>query len=304
MQKCYVLFSFPHQQHNRVMMEVYLTDRHSRGSCHQRHVGSHRGTAGHPQLLRQLSLPLQTSGPAVVLGARGPAERHRAWGGADTPPRAPQADVAGLRVLHRVTQGETQAQMWSQPPWKKGTGHLEGSACDMWAQFWHISLSLLPQFNLKSYYYFCSFLCFLVSPKDVMVQVQSLMVQEGGSALLVCTCKADPPASEYRWSYTQHGRTVHLHQRTHSIRVYNVTRDMRVRCTAQNLIGRGESRPTPLNIQCNPASCRLASNDLTPCLECLTKSFTGLCLILKCQLCFSCRVLCHISNYTQQWRHS
>lgn len=141
-----------------------------------------------------------------------------------------------------------------------------------------------------------------------MVQVQSLMVQEGGSALLVCTCKADPPASEYRWSYTQHGRTVHLHQRTHSIRVYNVTRDMRVRCTAQNLIGRGESRPTSLNIQCNPASCRLASNDLTPYLEYLTKSFTGLCrmifmlilcMILKCQLCFSCSVLCHISNYTQ-----
>ncbi|XP_036931682.1 uncharacterized protein LOC119006741 isoform X2 [Acanthopagrus latus] len=90
------------------------------------------------------------------------------------------------------------------------------------------------------------------SPKDVMVQVQSLMVQEGGSALLVCTCKADPPASEYRWSYSQHGRTVHLHQRTHSVRVYNVTRDMRVRCTAQNLIGRGESRPTPLNIQYKP----------------------------------------------------
>ncbi len=84
-----------------------------------------------------------------------------------------------------------------------------------------------------------------------MVQVQSLMVQEGGSALLVCSCKADPPASEYRWSYSQHGRTVHLHQRTHTVRVFNVTRDMRVRCSAQNLIGRGESRPTTLNIQCN-----------------------------------------------------
>ncbi|KAI3361270.1 hypothetical protein L3Q82_013453 [Scortum barcoo] len=45
------------------------------------------------------------------------------------------------------------------------------------------------------------------SPKDVMVQVQSLTVQEGGSALLVCSCKADPPVSEYRWSYSQSARS-------------------------------------------------------------------------------------------------
>ncbi|XP_070690992.1 sialoadhesin-like [Pempheris klunzingeri] len=97
------------------------------------------------------------------------------------------------------------------------------------------------------------------SPKDVMVQVQTLMVQEGGSALLVCSCKADPPVYEYRWSYSQHGRTVHLHQRAHSIRVFNVTRDMRVRCSAQNLIGRGESRPTPLNIQYKPVILRIST---------------------------------------------
>lgn len=93
--------------------------------------------------------------------------------------------------------------------------------------------------------------CAVVPPKDVKVQVQTLTVLEGGSALLVCSCKADPPASEYRWSYSQHGRTVHLHQRTHTIRLYNVTRDMRVRCSAQNLIGRGDSRQTLLDIQCN-----------------------------------------------------
>ncbi|XP_068997475.1 sialic acid-binding Ig-like lectin 14 [Embiotoca jacksoni] len=96
-------------------------------------------------------------------------------------------------------------------------------------------------------------------PKDVKVQVQSLTVQEGGNALLMCSCKADPPASEYRWSYSQHGRTVHLHQRTHTVRVYNVTRDMRVRCSAQNLIGRGDSRPTPLNTQYKPVILRLSS---------------------------------------------
>ncbi|KAL7393295.1 hypothetical protein ABVT39_009149 [Epinephelus coioides] len=97
------------------------------------------------------------------------------------------------------------------------------------------------------------------SPKDVKVQVQSLIVQEGGSALLVCSCKADPPVSEYRWSYSQHGRTVHLDQRTHTVRVHNVTRDMRVRCSAKNLIGRGESRPTALNIRYKPAILRLSS---------------------------------------------
>ncbi|XP_070822952.1 sialoadhesin [Chaetodon trifascialis] len=107
------------------------------------------------------------------------------------------------------------------------------------------------------------------SPKDVVVQVQSLMVQEGGSALLVCSCKADPPVYEYRWSYSQHGRTVHLHQRTHAIRVFNVTRDMRVRCSAQNLIGRGDSRPTPLNIQYKPVILRLSSTCVVEELEVL-----------------------------------
>lgn len=106
-------------------------------------------------------------------------------------------------------------------------------------------------------------------PKDVMVQVQSLTVHEGGTALLVCSCKADPPASEYRWSYSQHGRTVHLHQRTHTVRVFNVTRDMKVRCSAHNLIGRGESRPTLLNIQYKPVILRLSSTCVTEDLEVL-----------------------------------
>ncbi|KAM6910535.1 B-cell receptor CD22 [Xenentodon cancila] len=96
-------------------------------------------------------------------------------------------------------------------------------------------------------------------PKDVKIQVQTLTVQEGGSALLVCSCKADPPASEYRWWYSRRSRTVRLHQRTHTVRVFNVTRDMRVHCSAQNLIGRGESKPTSLNIQYKPAILRLSS---------------------------------------------
>ncbi|KAM9782769.1 sialic acid-binding Ig-like lectin 14 [Neosynchiropus ocellatus] len=91
------------------------------------------------------------------------------------------------------------------------------------------------------------------SPKDVRVEVQSLMVLEGGSALLVCTCKADPPASGYHWSYSQDGRTVHPHHRAHTIRVYNVTRDTTVRCSAHNAIGRGESPLTALDVQYKPS---------------------------------------------------
>ncbi|KAJ4931420.1 hypothetical protein JOQ06_025716 [Pogonophryne albipinna] len=107
------------------------------------------------------------------------------------------------------------------------------------------------------------------SPKDVVIQIQTLVVQEGGSALLVCSCKADPPVSVYRWSYSQHGRTVHLHHRTHTIRVFNVTRDMRVRCLVQNQIGRGESKPTPLNIQYKPVILRLSSTCVVEYLEVL-----------------------------------
>ncbi|XP_034409925.1 sialoadhesin isoform X2 [Cyclopterus lumpus] len=113
------------------------------------------------------------------------------------------------------------------------------------------------------------------SPKDVVVQVQSLIVQEGGGALLVCSCKADPPVTEYRWSYTQRSRTVHLHQRTHMVRVFNVTRDLRVHCTARNLIGRGDSRPTALNIQYKPAILRLFSTCVVEDLEVLCRCSVG-----------------------------
>nr|XP_020445831.1 uncharacterized protein LOC109954678 isoform X3 [Monopterus albus] len=106
-----------------------------------------------------------------------------------------------------------------------------------------------------------------VPPKEVKVQVQSMNVQEGASALLVCSCKADPPASAYRWSYSQCGHTIHLQQHTHTVRVYNVTRDMRVRCSAQNPIGRGDSLPTLLNIQYKPAIHQLSSNCVVEELE-------------------------------------
>ncbi|XP_061633120.1 sialoadhesin [Phyllopteryx taeniolatus] len=96
-------------------------------------------------------------------------------------------------------------------------------------------------------------------PKDVTVQVQTLMVQEGGSALVACSCKADPPVSEYRWSYSHRGRTIHLGQRTHTIRLYNVTRDTAVRCMAKNLVGRAQSRTTVLNVQYKPVIQQLSS---------------------------------------------
>nr|XP_043873576.1 B-cell receptor CD22 isoform X1 [Solea senegalensis] len=106
-------------------------------------------------------------------------------------------------------------------------------------------------------------------PQEVQVQILSLRVHEGGNALLVCSCKADPPVSEYHWSYIQHGRTVNLPQRAHTVRVHNVTRDTRVRCSARNLIGRGESRLTPLNIQYKPAIVHLSSTCLVQDMELL-----------------------------------
>ncbi|XP_077577369.1 B-cell receptor CD22 [Stigmatopora nigra] len=96
-------------------------------------------------------------------------------------------------------------------------------------------------------------------PKDVTVQVQTLLVQEGGSVLLTCSCKADPPVSEYRWSYSRHGHTIHLEQRTHSVRLYNVTRDTTVHCIAENSAGRAQSRATFLKVQYKPAIERLSS---------------------------------------------
>ncbi|XP_061884864.1 sialoadhesin isoform X1 [Entelurus aequoreus] len=96
-------------------------------------------------------------------------------------------------------------------------------------------------------------------PKDVTVQVQTLALQEGGSALLACSCKADPPASEYSWSYSRHGRMVHLGLRTHAIRLYNVTRGTAVRCAVENLVGRAESRTTVLNVLYKPVIQRASS---------------------------------------------
>ncbi|XP_030639071.1 sialoadhesin, partial [Chanos chanos] len=89
-------------------------------------------------------------------------------------------------------------------------------------------------------------------PKDVSIHTHTLSVSEGGNVLLACTCKADPPVSEYTWSYTQSGHTVILPQRTHMVRIFNVTRDMRVLCAVQNKIGRAESPPTPVNVQYKP----------------------------------------------------
>ncbi|KAG9329491.1 hypothetical protein JZ751_004490 [Albula glossodonta] len=89
--------------------------------------------------------------------------------------------------------------------------------------------------------------------RDVVVHVNTLTVQEGASVLLSCSCKADPPVSEFQWWYSQEGRTVNLPQRTHSVRLYNVTRDLRVNCVAQNRLGKAESSPTAINVQYKPA---------------------------------------------------
>lgn len=81
-------------------------DRHSSSSSYQRLVVSHRGTAGHPELHRQLLLPLQTPYPPVETAERSAAES--ASGGADSLPRAPHANASILSVLYCVTPGEPQ----------------------------------------------------------------------------------------------------------------------------------------------------------------------------------------------------
>ncbi|KAA0702604.1 Sialoadhesin [Triplophysa tibetana] len=96
-------------------------------------------------------------------------------------------------------------------------------------------------------------------PRDVTVQVQSLSVRVGGTALLGCTCKADPPVSEYQWTSVESGNTVILSGRTPTVRIYNISRDTRLRCTATNRLGQATSRLTALNVQYAPVILRDSS---------------------------------------------
>ncbi|XP_056115443.1 myelin-associated glycoprotein [Rhinichthys klamathensis goyatoka] len=89
-------------------------------------------------------------------------------------------------------------------------------------------------------------------PKDVSIQVLTTSVRVGGTALLSCSCKADPPAFEFQWSTVQSGNTVILPKRTSTVRIYNVTRDTRAQCTVANRLGRAASRLTGLNVQYAP----------------------------------------------------
>ncbi|XP_035272866.1 sialoadhesin isoform X1 [Anguilla anguilla] len=90
-------------------------------------------------------------------------------------------------------------------------------------------------------------------PRDVAVHVHTLMVQEGASVLLSCSCKSDPPASEFQWWRSQGGHRVALAQRTHTVRLLNVSRGLRVGCRAQNPIGQADSAPTVINVQYKPS---------------------------------------------------
>ncbi|XP_052473752.1 sialoadhesin isoform X1 [Carassius gibelio] len=89
-------------------------------------------------------------------------------------------------------------------------------------------------------------------PRDVCVQVVSASVRLGGNALLLCSCKADPPVTEYQWWSVEAGSTRILSKHTHSVRIYNISRDTRVQCSAANRLGRASSPPTPLNAQYAP----------------------------------------------------
>ncbi|KAK1806627.1 hypothetical protein P4O66_005131, partial [Electrophorus voltai] len=113
-------------------------------------------------------------------------------------------------------------------------------------------------------------------PTDVSIEIHTLSVREGGSAQLACVCKADPPVTGYHWSYTQSGDRVTLMNGTPTIRILNVTRDMKVQCSVWNTLGRATSRPTPLNVQYTPmivhnsSSCEWDGQRLT--CECMVDS--------------------------------
>ncbi|XP_072572626.1 sialic acid-binding Ig-like lectin 13 isoform X1 [Paramormyrops kingsleyae] len=104
-------------------------------------------------------------------------------------------------------------------------------------------------------------------PRDIAIQVLSQAVQEGGSAFLSCSCKADPPVTEYQWFYTHQGLAIDLPQRLQTVRVYNVTRGKRFHCTATNQIGWAKSTPVTIDVQRQPvisqsSSCSWAGGGL------------------------------------------
>ncbi|KAF4102692.1 myelin-associated glycoprotein [Onychostoma macrolepis] len=85
-------------------------------------------------------------------------------------------------------------------------------------------------------------------PRDVWVQVLSASVRLGGNALLLCSCKADPPVSEYQWWSVESGNTQILAKRSSTVRIYNISRDTRVQCSAANRLGRASSLATRLSV--------------------------------------------------------
>ncbi|XP_043113617.1 sialoadhesin [Puntigrus tetrazona] len=82
------------------------------------------------------------------------------------------------------------------------------------------------------------------APRDVGVQVLSSSVRLGGNALLLCSCKADPPVSEYQWW----SNTQILKKRSQSVRIFNISRDTLVQCSAANRLGQSSSPKTRLNV--------------------------------------------------------
>ncbi|XP_022542654.2 sialic acid-binding Ig-like lectin 5 [Astyanax mexicanus] len=97
-------------------------------------------------------------------------------------------------------------------------------------------------------------------PKDVSIQVLTVVVRDGGNALLACVCKADPPVSEYHWNYTQSGRTHTLPGRSSTVRIFNITRDTMVQCSVRNTLGRATSPPTSANVQYSPTILKHSSS--------------------------------------------
>ncbi|TRY53690.1 hypothetical protein DNTS_024430 [Danionella cerebrum] len=89
-------------------------------------------------------------------------------------------------------------------------------------------------------------------PRSVRVEMFSESVRPGGSALLVCSCKSDPPATHFKWKREDSGLTHFLPKHTPTVRIYNISRHTRVQCSAANKLGWGSSQTTDLNIHFPP----------------------------------------------------
>ncbi|XP_073457177.1 myelin-associated glycoprotein-like [Aquarana catesbeiana] len=88
------------------------------------------------------------------------------------------------------------------------------------------------------------------APKDVTVSLpKNEAVLEGSDVMLTCSSRSNPPPHTYEW-YRGNSK-IKLGSQDQKIKVQNVSKDTEpYSCTAINDVGRGESPPTEITMQC------------------------------------------------------